>query len=175
LKGVKLKTGFSFHKTSIISQPGSFFDELQKSLTHQYPFASLRNSKFIQWRFFENPVNKYIIYAGKNRKNTPLSYAVITIQGDTATIVDIFGPCGSNEIGRLMPEVVTDLKNKNLQTIQTWLPAGHFIADELLALGFDINNEPIGIIPAVRIYHPDITPGYIDSHFFYTMADGDLL
>jgi hypothetical protein len=174
LQSIKLKRDFTFRKTDIIDRPGSFFNELQTSLTREYPFAALRNSKFIQWRFFENPVNKYLIYAGKSWNNVPLSYVVLLIQKDTATLVDIFGPHEKREISRLIANLFSDMKSWNVQTIQTWLPANHFLATELQLLGFEKIKEPIGFIPTVRIYHPKLTIGYINGNIYYTMADGDL-
>jgi len=171
---IKSKKRFSFRKTEIIQQAGSFFDELQQNLSLHYPFAARRDSSFVQWRLFENPAHKYFVFAGKSRQGDPLSYLVLSLNVNTATIVDIFVDPDKKEAGRLIVSALNQLNMRHLQNIQIWLPANHFLTKELVESGFEIHPEPIGFIPAIRIYNHELDYQYTNKKIFYTMADADL-
>lgn len=165
---------FSFRKTAIVESADSHFDNLQSAIKEDYPFAAIRDKQFINWRFFENPVQKYIVFIGKTFVGKPISYLVLSIKGQMVTIVDIFTGRKIKEAGRLILCALKTLNLQNAEIVQVWLPAHHFITKELLDCGFEKHPEPIGIIPTITYYHPDLSSAFIDKNIFYTMADADL-
>ncbi len=174
---LKSKPIFSFRKTEKIDSKqfqNGLFDNIQQQLTPQYPFAVLRNDKFIRWRFFAHPSNKYHVYSGKTFTGTPISYITLRVDDNDVTIVDIYAPAGKNEASRLLHAALSEMKTPKPEIVRTWLPVGHFLSHELLGMGFSELAEPLGIIPAVRRHCKDITFDFVDRNIFYTMADGDL-
>ena len=59
-------------------------------------------------------------------------------------------------------------------TMQIWLPKKHFITKYLIQLGFDVTDEPLGIIPTGRSLDKNLDIDFAVKNIYYTMGDGDL-
>jgi hypothetical protein len=152
------------------------FDGLWGGCRDYYPFAVIRNSAFLRWRFFEHPSRKYEVWFYRSYFKKDLkAYAVFTVEGETARMVDILAPCIEGTVEGFLGRVGHRFYKRGIKEIQTWLPRSHFLTQSLISAGFRDRQEPLGFIPTGRSFHPDISLGWASRNLFYTMADGDLL
>lgn len=151
---------------------GEEFDRLWEKVSPHFPLSAVRNSKFLNWRFTHNPIRNYLIYSLRSR-NEISAYAVITINGHEASIIDILSVNSGKMINRLVRKISDVLGRDGIKTINTWLPEDHFITNALLESGFNRLSEPLGIIPTGRCFD-DLDAGFVSEKIYYTMADADL-
>lgn len=149
-------------------------DELWNKAARFYPFLAVRDAQFIRWRFFDRPGIDYHVYAHRTEQGLS-AYVVVRFDGDTAMIVDILILPDENALRDIVRTIVSQCRKKNIRTLKTWLPAGHFIADMLQRQGFRGRKEPLGIVPSVRSFIRGLNSDYAAANIYYTMADSDLL
>jgi len=150
------------------------FDKLWKSLKVYYPLSVVRNSRFLQWRYFDNPKQEYQIYVCKNIMGKALAYVALTINYNKATIVDVLAKPKSRALQNLMYRIVKDCKKKGVFSFQTWLANEHFITLDLIKLGFEIKEEPLGLTVVGRTFSEKLEFEFASSNIYFNMADGDL-
>ncbi len=152
------------------------FDDLWDACRGDYPFAVIRNSAFLRWRFFEHPLRTYELWAYRSyfRKDL-VAYAVFTIKDDVARMVDILAPPLDKTPRNFLAMVGRRFFERGIMRMETWLPETHFLARFLMSAGFKREQEPLGFIPTGRSFHPDLTLNWAFENLYYTMADGDLL
>ena len=99
-----------------------------------------RNSKFLNWRYIENPWNEYVIYAVEDKKEAFQGYIVLKIfqseLDDVGQIVDIFVVPNSNAIVALIKKAFEFFRNNNVSVITIWNSELNHINKVLLKLGF---------------------------------------
>jgi GNAT superfamily N-acetyltransferase len=85
-----------------ITEAGPEFDRLWNALSSQFPIIVPRDAKFVQWRFFEDPVFKHTILAARDKNGTLRGYIDICITERRGMLVgkimDIFCEPTANEI-----------------------------------------------------------------------------
>ena len=133
-----------------------------------------RDSKYLNWRFKDNPANKYRILAYVCGSKL-LGYAVISVYEEThLQVVDIlFQP--EVEIGLTLIKAAIDIAVKDqLSIIKMWLPVNLDLHQELERWGF-VNTAPVtyfGVCPFAAL------PGNCDAadvrQWYFTMADSDV-
>ncbi len=187
----ELESGVAYLRgsTARLARPGSLFgpslrridraepvlDAIWSEVAEHYRLAAVRDAAFVDWRFFRNPQRDYLVYflrTGITRR--PRGYAVVGIDGNTARVVDILTQPDPALISVLSGRVAADLSARGIDTVETWLPAGHFLTAGLLGAGWAREAEPLGIVPTARSFDPELTIPWVSENFFYTMADSDL-
>ncbi|MEA3444082.1 MAG: GNAT family N-acetyltransferase [Bacteroidota bacterium] len=163
-----------FGSVNTISVATEDFDKLWEGAKPYYPFSVKRNRKFIQWRFFEHPNHKYTIYAYKNMMGKMLAYAVVSVKDNAATIVDVFALPHNRIIRALLQKISKNLLAKGIPTMQIWISKKHFITECLIQLGFEVKEEPLGIVPAGVSFDKKLDIDFAIKNIYYTMGDGDL-
>lgn len=153
-------------------------DYLSRKIRNYYPFAVLRDSGFMNWRYEQHPLTSYQIftyhsYFGRDIKG----FMVIRLEDHLASIVDMFMPADHGMIIDFMARACGHLNLIGFTDIRIWLPENHFQALALKSLGIEPVSEPLGIIPSAvaRDFHPNFPHKIGMQNIFYTMADGDIL
>lgn len=151
------------------------YDELWEKCLKDYPFCAVRDSKFLRWRFFEHPFQKYEIWAYRSRSGEALSgYAVFFMENNRARLIDMLAVQSETEVRRFWRKLGEMFCDRGILEVTAWFPAGHFLADAALSAGFVQAQEPLGFIPTGRTFHPSLSFNWASRNIFYTMADGDL-
>lgn len=170
-KKIRLFSG----KIDLISGFDALGDNNFEGYSQYYPFAVLRNVSFLGWRFLQHPYNKYEIWGYRSyTEKTLMAYAVFSVQGETAYLVDILAPRSNKIIRNFLAKIGSEMACTGIEKIGTWLPANHFLTKAVILNGFRPASEPLGIIPTGRTFLPDLSFKWSSDHIFYTMADGDL-
>lgn len=150
------------------------FDDLWVAARPANGLVVKRDSKYLNWRFKDNPTNKYriLVYVCGSEL---LGYAVISVyHGNHLQIVDML--CASPvEIGLALVRSAIDMALKDQRSmVKLWLPVNLHLHWELEKWGF-VNITPVtyfGICPLTRL------PGNCDAadvrRWYYTMGDSDV-
>ncbi|MBN2420600.1 MAG: GNAT family N-acetyltransferase [Deltaproteobacteria bacterium] len=175
VKNISTKSRPFSGKTDLIDPDERLFDQLINRCRKSFPFAVIRDSEFVRWRFCEHPGNKYEIWGQRSFFSRELKgYAVVSIEGDTARLVDIFFAPSNRTVQAFLGNLGAELGARGIEAIETWLPKNHFLAEAVISSGFLPFPEPLGIIPGGRTFDPKLMLKWISDNIFYTMADGDL-
>ncbi len=171
-----------------IKNPDACFDSIWQNLSIEYPFSVIRDSAYMKWRFFNHPKNSYEVWCFKPDKKTTYKgntvnteyteykgYAVIQIKDEKAAIVDILFSKTVADFQNFMGKTAEMLVQRGVKNIETWVPGDHFLVDLLTQSGFKHKQEPVGIIPTIRIFDNSLEKNWACENMFYTMGDGDLL
>lgn len=159
-----------------ISDVDNSFDRLWRKCSGHYPLAVIRDARFLRWRFMNNPGAEYAIY-GYQRwpKGDMLAYAVLSRNHEKTRLVDIIAPPDHDLIQDFLGRIGLELAKQGIETVETWLPSGHFISRAAHSCGFAPLREPLGVILCVRLFDHSPSLKWITENIFLTMADGDLM
>lgn len=157
-----------------ISAADDSFDRIWEKCSVEYPFSVIRDAKFLRWRFFEHPFNRYHVWQYKNSSKQTVAYAVCLLKDEKAILADILIPDSSEIIGDFIACIASELSGMGVKNIETWLPAPHFTSKALIESGFTSLPEPLGIVPTGRTFDKSLSFEWASENIFYTMADGDL-
>jgi hypothetical protein len=158
----------------LVSAVDDSFDLIWERCRADYPFAVVRDSRFLRWRFDENPVNRYQIWRYESDSAGVVAYGAFLVQGERAILVDLLVPDAPPRIQGFMGLVASELAGQGVSRLETWLPGTHFTTRALIESGFASLPEPLGIVPTGRTFDPSMPFDWASEHLYYTMADGDL-
>ena len=153
-------------------------DDLAWRMKDYYPFAVLRDSSFMNWRYEQHPTASYHIFTSNSLLRRKIKgFMVVRLEAGLATIVDMLLPPDQEVITDFLARACARLKDMGVEKVRTWLPDGHFQTGALRSMGIEPEDEPLGIIPAAvaRDFHPGCPHQQCIREMFYTMADGDLV
>lgn len=172
----KIKPKF-WNKIFPIHSADNRFDKLWLRVKKSYPFSAIRESRFIDWRFYKHPKNTYEVWGYGSFFSSELKAYVVLLSdyvNGVAHLIDILIYDSRNMIKDLLHHIGYNLNKKGITEIRTWLPAHHFIAESAKSAGFNAMQEPLGIIPVGRSFDLNLELDWVSKNIFYTMADGDL-
>jgi len=158
-----------------VHQIDNTFDRLWENCKGDYPLSIIRNAAFLQWRFGDHPFHRYEIWAYQTTGKEPQGYAVLAVTGSKAALVDMLAPVAGMDESGFWGLLGKMLAGRGITVLETWLPGEHAMVRSALASGFVSGPEPIGIIPTIRIFDPDLSFEWACDRLYYTMADGDLM
>lgn len=151
-------------------------NETWRMQARHYGFSAIRDQAFIQWRFFDHPLRTYDVWGYRPTLGSCYqAYAVISMDGTRARLVDMLAPPSEGMIARFLGRLAIHYAKADMDVFEAWLPEGHFTKRALISAGFAPFNEPFGIIPTGRSFDPRLDYEWASTHLYYTMADGDLL
>ncbi|MBW1781813.1 MAG: GNAT family N-acetyltransferase [Deltaproteobacteria bacterium] len=162
-------------RVDTIMHMDDLLDDVWKRCCADYPFALIRDSAFLRWRFSEHPLRRYEIWGYRPYiQRGWKAYAVFALEGEKARMVDILGPRSERTMRDFLARLGARFVKRGIKTIETWLPGNHFLADAAGSVGFSPSQEPLGIIPTGRSFHPSLSLKWASTNIYYSMADGDL-
>ena len=167
-------TGVRMKRITILDFDDSEWEKLWENCRNDYPFALVRDNGFVKWRFFDHPLKDYQVFKFIDKAGDMAGYAVLSMQPEKAILVDLLLKDSLMLFKDIMGCVGEYLLNKNVETLDTWLPENHFLARHAMASGFKQLDEPLGIIPTVALFKQSPSLEWITSHLYYSMADSDL-
>lgn len=161
-----------------IKGPDARFDDLWNRHASLYPFAVMRDGAFMRWRFFDHPLHRYEVWGirdGWLRRSWQGAVVLRFLEDEKkAVIVDMVLPDSQRDVSRFMGGLAAMLLERCIETVETWLPATHFLVAHLEYAGLERKEEPTGIIPTIRIFDESMAYDWACENGYYTMADGDL-
>ncbi|MBF0202849.1 MAG: GNAT family N-acetyltransferase [Desulfamplus sp.] len=164
------KTSHNYDQTS------HDFDQIWRNASTDYPLSVIRNSAYVEWRYFNHPEKTYEVWCYKTRFNKDSkAFIVIQIKGRKAVIVDILVQNSEKIFRDFLGNIASMLLKRGIETVEVWVPHDHFLAVFFQGCGVKRTKEPIGIIPTVRLFDDMLDIKQVCQNFYYSMGDGDLL
>lgn len=154
---------------------GRSADALWRRVRVDYPFSLVRDARYLNWRFRDNPVRKYHFFALTGPLGDWRGWLVLSIEEKAARIVDLLLPrrlpAGAEG---LVEEALAFAARSGAATASVFMPA-HSPARPLIdRLGFEpIESEGEPIL-AVRLHDPSVRPEDVAAEFHYQMGDSDM-
>lgn len=110
------------------------FDPLWDEVKDDCPISVVRDRRYLQWRYVDNPGDQYRIFACEDRR-TIAGYAVLKRYEKELHIVDILSRDADTGV-RLVRRAATVAAEQGLRVLSTWLNPGLELHRELERLGF---------------------------------------
>jgi len=159
-----------------IENPGEQFDRLWEKCSIDYPYAVVRRSEFLRWRFCRHPEKKYEIFCLKGMFSKQIQgYAVLYLKDRAAIFADMLFPKSEKKTAVFFSKIAHMLRSRGVLRVETWLPGSHFLKTAAMAAGFEEHDEPLGIIATIKSFDHSPDTDWINNNLFYTMADSDLV
>lgn len=151
------------------------FDSLFETIKNKYKIIVCRDSKYLNWRYEENPQNKYF-YLVYERDDNYLGYCIYKLYKDSngkeqCDIVDILAINGEvfTEILRYTLDKMADIK---IEQANLWMNNSEFI-ECAKKIGF--NESDIKTHVACKINCDNLAEDIYDySNWYLTMGDSDV-
>jgi len=151
-------------------------DDMWRRERGSYPLSVIRDGRFLHWRFFQHPFNRYELWGFRPFLRRQLkAYAVLSIKGPKARLVDVFAPNSEPIVTGFLSRMAAHYISRDIEEMEVWLPKAHFLEPACIAAGFLPAKEPLGIIPTGRSFDPRLDYDWASENMYYTMADGDLM
>lgn len=160
-----------------LSSADSRFNSLAKEFDGFLPFWVRRDSRFIQWRYFEHPENTYRIYGYRRGWRNLLSGLMVLsdeADQDTGVVVDFLLPADETKALSFLGQMILEWRYLGWKRVRTWIPRGSALLKVWQKVGFYDIPEPIGFIPTGRTFSAQLDWPWASRNLFYTMGDGDL-
>jgi len=151
-------------------------DRMAAHFDRIYPFWVRRDSRFVQWRFFEHPKKRYQVYGFRKPWLRSLKGYAVTVAEDASSgiLVDWVLPENEREARAFLLRLLWESRQMGWQRLKTWVPAGRYVHFCLGEVGFEPMPEPLGIVPTGRSFDPGLSWNWAAENLYYTMGDGDL-
>jgi len=167
----------NFDKISVIDSFNKQHVITQQKLSANYKVKVHKSAEYLNWRYLENPINKYYVFEFKNNND---SYYAITKVFPSFTdknkfevdILELNFPNDFDSILQLMNAIVNEYKNVELLKINTWLPINDSKHILLEKMGF-VNAMPI-TYSGIRVLDTSYNQLTDSKEWLYSMGDSDV-
>jgi hypothetical protein len=152
------------------SVDGKELDSLWEEVKDDLGLSIEKNSRYIFWRYRDNPVKKYEPVAVRARYAKKLKgFAICSFNKPDLSVLDFFltESLGWRIFSRYLGNVA---RGKDLDHIKVWAHPAEDIFRVLLKDGY-VRAKGIPLI--FKILNREITPSFLFSHYCYRMGDYD--
>lgn len=152
------------------SVDGKELDSLWEEVKDDLGLSIEKNSRYIFWRYRDNPAKKYEPIMVRARYSKKLkAFAVCCINGPELLVLDFFTAKGFKFM--TLSKYLENVARKDaLNYVKIWVNPAEGIFHILLKAGY-VREKGIPLI--FKILHKDITPSFLFSHYFQRMGDYD--
>lgn len=156
-----------------INTPDSDLDNFFEKTCLDYGMITIRDHKYLKWRYFEHPDNRYFMY-GMYFRGRLSGWAVFRKKGTMMIMGDfMFEKLIVNKIRLLLESVFED--HPEVTEISAWCShSPQWCGHGLLSAGFQLGNQPDNLAPCFNIFDKAFTKNFFQDNFYYTMGDSDL-
>jgi hypothetical protein len=153
------------------NQCGDEFSIFADEIAGDYAICTRRSAEYLNWRYLGNPLHRHELLTAR-RNNTLLAYAVFTVTGEDATLVDLFGIDNASVISSLISSLCCMLKGRGVATVNAPLSETHVFIPVLKKLGFRLREScPIVAYPNAALFSRNRKFG--TANWFLTYGDRD--
>ncbi|MBF0276072.1 MAG: GNAT family N-acetyltransferase [Nitrospinae bacterium] len=174
-------SGYQHQKTGAtgkVNQVETFdnrFDELWNKEKNKRSFSPVRDASFLNWRFVNNPSQKYQIWSYSPFLSKEVSgYIVVLIRSNEAFLVDFHFPPSLQASCSFWGEIIDILRWNGIKSVSTWFSSAVKALFLMKELGFTEMQKDPKMEPVFRSFHPNLDEDWCNANFYCTMADSDL-
>jgi len=172
-RGVSIPEEFNLYEVKYFDQR---FDEFWHEEAKNYEIIVIRDSKYLNWRYIENPEAYYTIFAIEENKSIKGFIVLRCIEKEIKRghIVDILAASGREEIvNLLLLKAMGYFIKEKTQIVSCWTSEQFPVYQSLISMGFARRETPHDLI--VRSFNPDMPNEYLTdkTKWYITMGDSD--
>jgi hypothetical protein len=165
------------HRLERADRVGRAIDELWDRCRAELPLATVRDSRYLNWRYAECPDVEYALTVATDPTTGQATGLAVMRFGwldqPVAPIVDWLVPMGNPDVGRLLLARCHDLaREKGLTVVQAWFPAYAPQHSFFVSLGY--RAQPSPFILSARGPRGSGELGFMRDRWYYTMGDSDI-
>jgi hypothetical protein len=129
-----------------------------------------KNSRYIFWRYRDNPVRRYVPVMVRSRytKRTR-AFAVCAVGEDELSVLDFFCT-GGFKLGTLLKVFEHLAAKHDLHTVKGWINPDEDIFQTFIENGY-VQEKGVPFI--FKIINKEVTSSFLFSHYCYRMGDYD--
>lgn len=135
---------------SVQSHVGSFtaeFTDLAEVAGSQYGACTNRSADYLNWRFLENPHNRYECLVAR-KSGRLCGYLLFTWNAEDAILIDLFGIKQESILDSLLSTLAKELRRRGVMTISAPVVEGHPWRGLLMRAGYrDREHSPFVTCP----------------------------
>lgn len=180
-----LRMGYYLKRSSlsegyIIEEVDEFdkrFDEFWKNESKNYGIIIARNSRYLNWRYLQNPLFNYKIFVILSEKNIK-GFVVLSYEKEEwikrGRIVDIFIEKDNIQAAvALINKAIGYFYKNNCAIVATWIPEHSWLFPVFKKFGFKSKETPHDLI--IRSYDDKLQYDYLTDrkNWYLTMGDSD--
>lgn len=154
------------------------FDVFWEKKKQDFNIAVVRDSTYLNWRYFDNPDGKYKVYAYVS-DNEIGGFIILTVKQDDIRrgfIMDIIVDSADQKITEyLMSAAIQHFLHEEVEAVMTWLPKWSPMVGQIEKWGFKGKETDHNIIVRLTRDEKDVDPAYIynPNNWYFTMGDSD--
>jgi GNAT superfamily N-acetyltransferase len=151
----------------------SEYDDLFEGVSANYPVIGMRDSRFLTWRFLENPLHKNLLIFRLEEGNRLFGYALVDLFEDSARMVD-YMILDEELTATLLVGILKWLRKNGICTFAVRLLSHNIFSKKLNSFGYIFTDNKDS---SLTVYLPQNSPYNIllDSKKWYmTQADRDV-
>ncbi len=169
------RVGFSSYTLTEISAADESFDKLWAAWSETSDlYAGRRDSKYINWRFFADPLAKSVVFSLKRKKSSELlGYAVIRVNAEEHWYVSDFFALPDNKTTKcLLQKLIAVASSENATSLSLEFLGEKKIRDLLRTLKFSQRaSDRRVILSRLRESSEDLDHLYDVNNWYITSAD----
>lgn len=160
---LKVETGWD-------SVEGKELDALWEEARDGLGLSIEKNSRYIFWRYRDNPVKRYEAITVRSRYTKAIkAFAVCSLNGPDLSVLDFF--IASKFKLRTLSDCIENVARRNaLNHIKVWVHPAEDDFNVFLRSGY-VQGKGVPLI--FKILNREITPAYLFSNYRYRMGDYD--
>ncbi len=167
----RMLRGFTVEEVLSVTEE---YDALFKYVRDDYVMLTVRNSRYLKWRYLECPDNRHRIFCVR-RFGKLVGWSVFSKKNDILLWGDaLFNQNYPASVRYLLGNVIRN-HFPDVKRIEGWFSKQPgWWASILKKIGFEIVQEPDKIAPAIIFFSSEFTLDHLDRYWYYTKGDSDL-
>ena len=151
------------------------YDLLFCSISKYFPIVGKRDSLYLNWRYFKNPLNSFERIEIRTNKGELVGYLIYNIQNSVAHLIDIFCKPDKDIIQSMICFLIKKLKKQEVQSISVGLMNSNPLIKFIQKMGFKIRpgeeSSVYGYANENFIFSKEWIKG---NNWFITVGDRDV-
>jgi len=162
-----------------VNRYGEDYDDLWHKVSKRFQVITLRDSKYLNWRFFDRPERSYANFVCRNSEGGILGYLVLRQHDSIGFVIDLLTIEDKDVVEDLMKKAFDFFREKNVMAIHYGLPPHNPYYKIFRAHGFIDRGAPgfaDQFVARVNIQNQatSIFNAIDDSKWFITHGDLDI-
>jgi hypothetical protein len=152
-------------------------DQLWERVESGLSVATIRNARYLNWRYVDCPDVQYTALAARRRFGAGLAGVAIVRLGvrdePMACLVDWLVSPGDASVAEVLLDRCERLsRDAGMTQLQAWFPTSSWPHELLTARGYRCEPTLYHLVALTKI--PDISLEWVNRHWYYTMGDSDI-
>ena len=141
-KGKAKKRGEHKYNVEKVNRYGEDYDDFWHKVSKRFEAITVRDSRYLNWRFFDRPERSYANFVCRNREGSILGYLVLQQHDKIGRIIDLLTIKDKDAVEDLMKKAFDFFREKNVMAIYYGFPPHNPYYKIFRAYGFIDGGAP---------------------------------